>query len=149
MGTVWLAHDLTTTRNHSTTTIRGIGAYRGLTLEFQLHWFRSEPKEPELSVEDITITPAAAREQTEWVALIESLRSDIERLRTERTVAAAPPPRAPEAVDLKSKRRTKKAQPIQDEWGFFDPEQCGFAALLAKLEEITETTDDTEVQPPA
>jgi hypothetical protein len=25
---------------------------------------------------------------------------------------------------------------VQDEWGFFDPEQCGFAALLAKLEEI-------------
>jgi hypothetical protein len=47
---VWLAHDLTTTRNHSTTTIRSIGVYRGLTLEFQLHWFRGAPKEPELSV---------------------------------------------------------------------------------------------------
>jgi hypothetical protein len=32
-------------------------------------------------------------------------------------------------------------KPIQDEWGFFDPEQCGFAALLAKLDEIIDTDD--------
>jgi hypothetical protein len=34
-----------------------------------------------------------------------------------------------------AKRQTRQ-KPIQDEWGFFDPEQCGFAALLAKLDEI-------------
>jgi len=28
---------------------------------------------------------------------------------------------------------------MQDEWGLFDPEQCGFAALLDKLDEITVT----------
>jgi hypothetical protein len=28
-------------------------------------------------------------------------------------------------------------RPVQDEWGFFDPQQCGFDALMAKLEEIT------------
>ncbi len=27
---------------------------------------------------------------------------------------------------------------MQDEWGLFDPEQCGFAALLAKLDAVTE-----------
>jgi hypothetical protein len=32
----------------------------------------------------------------------------------------------------------RKAKPLQDEWGFFDPERCGFSTLLAKLEEITE-----------
>jgi hypothetical protein len=26
---------------------------------------------------------------------------------------------------------------VQDEWGLFDPQQCGFAALLDKLDEIT------------
>jgi hypothetical protein len=31
-------------------------------------------------------------------------------------------------------------KPIQDEWGFFDPEQCGFAALLA-MDEIIDTDD--------
>jgi hypothetical protein len=36
---------------------------------------------------------------------------------------------------------TGRHKPIQDEWGFFDPEQCGFAALLAKLDEIIDTDD--------
>ena len=40
-----------------------------------------------------------------------------------------------------------KERPIQDEWGFFDPEQCGFAALLAKLHEITERDDPPAKQP--
>jgi hypothetical protein len=31
---------------------------------------------------------------------------------------------------------------VQDEWGFFDPQQCGFAALLAKLDEITEANEE-------
>jgi hypothetical protein len=33
-------------------------------------------------------------------------------------------------------KKRKTPAPIQDEWGFFDPDQCGFSALLAKLEEI-------------
>jgi len=28
--------------------------------------------------------------------------------------------------------------PVQDEWGLFDPSKCGFAALLQKLDEITD-----------
>ena len=38
----------------------------------------------------------------------------------------------------KQRSQPKKAKPVQDEWGFFDPEQCGFSTLLAKLEEITD-----------
>jgi hypothetical protein len=30
------------------------------------------------------------------------------------------------------------SSPVQDEWGFFDPQQCGFSALLTKLDEISE-----------
>ena len=41
----------------------------------------------------------------------------------------------------KRKKRPQKATPVQDEWGFFDPQQCGFAALLAKLDEITENEE--------
>ena len=33
-------------------------------------------------------------------------------------------------------KRRRKAQPVQDDWGFFDPNQCGFPALIAKLDEI-------------
>lgn len=42
-------------------------------------------------------------------------------------------------------RRRLPRGPIQDEWGVFDPEQCGFAALLAKLKEATlETIDEAD-----
>ena len=37
-----------------------------------------------------------------------------------------------------STRRPRKAKPVQDEWGFFDPSQCGFPALMAKLDEIAD-----------
>ncbi|HKF64990.1 MAG TPA: hypothetical protein VKB36_00620, partial [Vicinamibacterales bacterium] len=67
-----------------------------------------------------------APERPDWVQLVESLRIDVERRRSEQPSAA--PARKP------------SARPIQDEWGLFDPAQCGFAALLDKLEEITETS---------
>ena len=54
--------------------------------------------------------------------------------------AVAPPPPRPPANTKRSAR--PKVTPAQDEWGFFDPEQCGFAALLAKLDEITEQADE-------
>jgi len=85
-----------------------------------------------------------AKSEREWVALIESLRSDVERLRTERAektekpAARKDPPPAPRAV-----RPVKAPRPIQDEWGFFDPQQCGFAALLAKLDEVTDAEDSS------
>lgn len=46
----------------------------------------------------------------------------------------------PRAVASTVVPRTPRVQgkPIQDEWGFFDPARCGFAALLSKLDEITE-----------
>ncbi len=45
----------------------------------------------------------------------------------------------PRSTQKKRTQRTSK--PVQDEWGFFDPLQCGFAALLDKLEEITKDDD--------
>ena len=29
-------------------------------------------------------------------------------------------------------------RPKQDEWGIYDPEQCGFAALLVRLDELAD-----------
>jgi hypothetical protein len=72
----------------------------------------------------------------EWVELIESLRHDVERLRTERS---RPAPKAPPSPRIP--RSGRAARPTENEWGFFDPEQCGFAALLAKLEEVTESDE--------
>ena len=33
-------------------------------------------------------------------------------------------------------------QPAQDEWGLFDPNRCGFAALVDKLDEVTNEEKD-------
>ena len=67
----------------------------------------------------------------EWVELVASLRQDLERRRTQKSTPQKP------AVS------GKKAKPAQDEWGLFDPEQCGFSALLKKLDEITVVEDGT------
>jgi hypothetical protein len=94
--------------------------------------------------DDSAPAPAAAKSEREWVALIESLRHDVERLRVERAekpgrkAAASVAP--PEKTD-KTDRTDRPAKPVQDEWGFFDPQQCGFAALLAKLDEVTDSED--------
>ncbi|HWF84738.1 MAG TPA: hypothetical protein VG222_07835 [Vicinamibacterales bacterium] len=85
---------------------------------------------------DLSIVPAAApaapkSEHPEWTELIASLRQDMERRRD---------PVAPTPITRVVPRR--KSKPVQDEWGFFDPQQCGFAALLAKLDEITEASDE-------
>ena len=81
------------------------------------------------------------------MALIESLRHDVERLRVERAekpgrkaAPSAAPPGKTEKTD-KTDRTDRPAKPVQDEWGFFDPQQCGFAALLAKLDEVTDSED--------
>ena len=69
------------------------------------------------------------------------------------SVAAPPPPPSrrggpsgpPAAAKKAAKTKTRsKPKPVQDEWGFFDPDQCGFAALLAKLDDITEEHDAQE-----
>ncbi len=110
---------------------------------------RSEPARPE---------PA----RPEWLDMLDALRHDIDRLRIERTEAAAPAPidraqpvaqarpvapvapaapiaTGPTASPRKPKRK-KDPPPVQDEWGFFDPQQCGFTALLAKLDEINDSS---------
>jgi hypothetical protein len=54
--------------------------------------------------------------------------------------AAVPPGAATQAP----RKKTRRPKPLQDEWGLFDPAQCGFAALVAKLEEITEKKDEAK-----
>ena len=44
--------------------------------------------------------------------------------------------RAVNMVTPRRSNRPRKAPPVKDEWGFFDPNQCGFPALIAKLDEI-------------
>ena len=93
---------------------------------------------------------AAAHKRPEWSELVASLRKDIERRRVE-PPQEKPKPNVTTETDTKAEtpavvRRSKQPKPIQDEWGFFDPEQCGFAALLAKLDEITDGVEEVEVR---
>ena len=46
-------------------------------------------------------------------------------------------------VAPRTRRRAHRAQPVENEWGFFDPNQCGFPALIAKLDEIAARESDT------
>lgn len=46
-------------------------------------------------------------------------------------------------VAPRMRRRAHRAQPVHDEWGFFDPNQCGFPALIAKLDEIAARESDS------
>jgi hypothetical protein len=48
----------------------------------------------------------------------------------------------PHVVTAPPLKRGRTAQPVQDEWGFFDPNQCGFPALVAKLDEIAARDSD-------
>lgn len=52
-------------------------------------------------------------------------------VRAKRAEAGAGVPRRP-------RPRTAPDRPMQDEWGLYDPEQCGFAALLTRLEELAD-----------
>ena len=84
-----------------------------------------EPRKPESPGEP---------DEGDWRDVVEALRRDVERL--DAAPAAALQASKP-FKKLPPSRKGRKGKPVQDEWGFFDPEQCGFAALLAKLEEVT------------
>ena len=103
---------------------------------------RNAPAEIHPAAEGIQVAarapePAPAEpDEADWLEVVEALRRDVERL------DAAPPVPVRMAKPIKKlPRKLMKGKPVQDEWGFFDPEQCGFAALLAKLDEVTQTDD--------
>ena len=43
----------------------------------------------------------------------------------------------PAAARPRSRKKARAVSP-QEEWSLFDPEQCGFAALLAKLDQMAD-----------
>jgi hypothetical protein len=102
-----------------------------------------EESEPDEAVNDAAnrskeLRTAGGKSEPEWVALISSLRHDVKRLRVERTEE----PKGAAVAAPRAARIERKTKPVPDEWGLFDPEQCGFAALLAKLDEVTDSEDN-------
>jgi hypothetical protein len=85
------------------------------------------------AVIEAPVAPVAHREQV--IATPATAGSQVPAV----NVAVAVSVNVGSAVNMVTPRRSKrprKAQPVQDGWGFFDPNQCGFPALIAKLDEI-------------
>lgn len=91
--------------------------------------WRAWPRIEGVPIEVPGIPAVAKADAPDWTELMASLRQDMERRRTQ--------DHRPPAT---RKPRSKSDKPAVDEWGLFDPEQCGFSALLAKLDEITTTS---------
>jgi hypothetical protein len=54
---------------------------------------------------------------------------------------------APQPPSLSlAKRPTPAVRPMQDEWGLYDPEQCGFSALLERLQQLADTQAEEKEQ---
>lgn len=78
------------------------------------------------------------------------LSGEIEAIEPERAAkqsAEAERASAADASESKEARGKKKPHrrgkgPIQDEWGVFDPDQCGFSALVEKLDEVTDSPEE-------
>jgi hypothetical protein len=122
-----------------------------------LYFVEASSPPPELpAVPKVAPKPASKPARNDWSELVASLRVDVERIRAEQIAPGANGARvldhtaaARKASAAKQPRgerpRAKEPQPVQNEWGFFDPAQCGFAALLAKLDEITDAPEDASV----
>jgi CheY-like chemotaxis protein len=63
-----------------------------------------------------------------------TVRDEIDAPVLHRAVAPAPP----QMQDELEPDTDGPARAVQDEWGLFDPSKCGFSALLAKLDAITD-----------
>jgi hypothetical protein len=65
--------------------------------------------------------------RTDLLELLAAIQLDLEPLRS--------------APDVRPLARVKPAGRTEDEWGFFDPQQCGMAALLTRLDEMARQRD--------
>lgn len=71
-------------------------------------------------------------ERSEWGDLIESLLHDLDCINAERPVESSPP------ADPRTSAPPAPSQGGPDEFGLFDPRQCGLPALLIKLDVMAE-----------
>jgi hypothetical protein len=82
---------------------------------------------------DIDALPNVNRSQPQSDGQSESDESSLRRSPKARKNAPRPP-----------QTRTANGSPVQDEWGIFDPNQCGFSALVDKLDEVADPQDHPE-----
>jgi hypothetical protein len=119
-------------------TVSEIESYAPLPRAASLHW-------PALAIAGDAPRPRPGTapqlsELKDWRDIIESLRRDAQAPFARTAASSSAGESRPDAAGKKRAKRTN-GSPAQDEWGFFDPEQCGFEALLAKLDEISDKND--------
>ena len=86
----------------------------------------------------------------EWQQVVDALKRESDRGRWPRrksrgTMSPAPPSPAaakPAAPGAPLAQRPRGAKRVHDEWGMFDPQEAGMAALFAKLEKLNSDDDD-------
>jgi hypothetical protein len=86
------------------------------------------------------VAPAGAEPQP--VAPLPAPPKDKGRKPARSAVTAERPGNRRRPARPRPSRATAARKPMQDEWGLYDPEQCGFAALLERLESITQAEAD-------
>jgi hypothetical protein len=109
---------------------------------------------PAMAAAPVTKAPAVPPVEVDLTGEIDALETTISGENSP-AVADEPSAEAPQAPATPIRRRTEKnkkrpekargrklrgadGRPVQDEWGMFDPNQCGFSALVNKLDEVTE-----------
>lgn len=101
--------------------------------------------EPSQAESERAPTPSSRLARPEWRDLLSTIRRDLDQMRADHAEPSAettarvtiPTPAAPKVESPRRIRRRTAPAPPQDEWGFFDPQKCGFAALFTKVNEIT------------
>jgi hypothetical protein len=107
-------------------------------------------------LKDLGLTPEAKKaarnasskangHEPERSSKLEAAAPDEEPKSDERAAAMATPDAARKEKENRSKKkgpRGKTKEPAQDEWGLFDPDQCGFSALVEKLDKVTEEPEE-------
>ena len=137
--------------SESDTYASGTELWMAMPGEYHRWWPPIEGLSAESPLEGVpqALKPAERPTEPEWMGVLESLRRDIERLQPDRSEGGGVEPHgAAQMADRQAalRKKRKKSVPLQDEWGFFDPDRCGMAALVAKLDEIADS-DDEEPQP--
>ena len=104
------------------------------------------PGAPALDEEALSIIGDAARKASLDAFVVEEFERGMSERRAKKLkkkvhAGAAHVPPAPERAAAKPTKR-----PVQDEWGMFDPEQCGFAALEDEEGAETRPTTGTRVR---
>ena len=102
----------------------------------RIRFEHSEPEKPLMVAQPVAQEVAEPSPVAQEASIVVSMPTAVEPVTPAPGVAADAnandPPRR--------KKRPKSPPPAQDEWGFFDPEQCGLAALRSRLDEISATT---------